>query len=50
MNLVSEHPNVPSCSEEDLAFLLQDGKAAQIITRKYKRFPRWGITSLHPAR
>ena len=30
---LSEHPNLPSCSEEDLALLFPDGRAAQIITQ-----------------
>ena len=33
---LSEHWNVPSCSEEDLAFLFPDHRAAQTTTRKCK--------------
>jgi len=47
---LSEHPNVPSCSDEDLAFLFPDGRAAQITIWKYKHFYGWSIISLHPAR
>ena len=38
---LGEHPNVPSCSEEDLGFLFPDGRAAPTPTRKCKHFYGW---------
>jgi len=38
---LSENPNVPSCSEKELAFLFPDHRAAQITTRKWKHFYGW---------
>ena len=38
LHKLGEHPNLPSRSEEGLAFLFPGGRVAQTTTRKYKRF------------